>query len=392
MGLDDPACLYSGVTVLDWAIVCFAGALGIWGYRQGLIVGALTLLGFAAGGFAGSRIAPLLLRGGAESPYAPLFAALGALIVGALTAVMLENLALGIRQRVVRGRALHFLDGAGGGTLIAAVALGLAWIFGAVALHTPGAAELRGDVQRSLILRNLNALLPPSGPILNALNRVDPAPSIAGPVLPVAPPDAAIAGDGDVVAAGPSVVKILGTACGLGVEGSGWVAGPGLVVTNAHVIAGQTDTTINTQGGASLDAVPVHYDPKNDLALLRIEADLPALQIAAEAKRGTAAAVLGYPENGPYALAPGRLGDTRTVLSEDAYGRGPVRRAIVLLRGNVRSGNSGGPIVDAEGRVLGTVFATTTSGPAGGYAVPNAIVEKALRQAAAPVDTGSCTS
>lgn len=380
------------MTILDWGIVCFAVALGIWGYRQGLIVGVLTLLGFAAGGFAGGRIGPLLLRGGAESPYAPLFAALGALIVGALTAVTLENLALEIRGRLIRGRALHVLDGIGGGALVAAVALGLAWIFGAVALHTPGAAELRGDVQRSLILRNLNQLLPPSGPILNALNRVDPAPSIAGPVLPVAPPNAAIANDPDVLRAGPSVVKVLGTACGLGIEGSGWVAEPGLVVTNAHVIAGQDDTTITTQSGASLGAVAVHYDPKNDLALLRIDADLPALPIAAKTSRGTAAAVLGYPENGPYSLAPGRLGDTRTVLSEDAYGRGPVNRTIVLLRGSVRSGNSGGPIVDAGGRVLATVFAATTSGPAGGYAVPNRIVETALQEAAVPVDTGSCTS
>ncbi len=380
------------MTVLDWGIVCFAAALGIWGYRQGLIVGLLTLLGFGAGGFAGSRIGPLLLREGAASPYAPLFAALGALLVGALTAVTLENLALGIRARVVRGKALHFLDGVGGGTLIAAVAFGLAWVFGAVALHAPGAAQLRVDVQRSLILRNLNELLPPSGPILNALNRVDPAPSIAGPILPVAPPDATIASDRDVIGAGPSVVRVLGTACGLGVEGSGWVAGPGLVVTNAHVIAGQDDTTVTTQSGASLGAVPVYYNPSDDLALLRIDADVPALPIAQAAGRGMDGAVLGYPENGPYALAPARLGDTRTVLSEDAYGRGPVRRTIVLLRGSVRSGNSGGPIVDSAGRVLATVFAATTSGPSGGYAVPNQIVEKALGKATMPVDTGSCTS
>lgn len=384
--------MYSCVTILDWGIVGFAATLGIWGYRQGLIVGALTLLGFAAGALAGSRIGPLLLREGAESPYAPLFAALAALMVGALTAVTLENLALGVRERVIRGQALHFLDGVGGGTLIAAVAFGLAWIFGAVALHAPGVAELRADVQRSLILRNLNELLPPSGPVLNALNRVDPAPSVAGPILPVAPPNAAVASDPDVLAAGASVVRVLGTACGLGVEGSGWIAAPGLVVTNAHVIAGQDDTTITTQSGASLGAVAVHYDPENDLALLRVDASIPALSRAHKARRATEGAVLGYPENGPYALAPARLGDTRTVLSEDAYGHGEVRRTIVFLRGSVRSGNSGGPVVDLDGRVLGTVFAATTSGPGGGYAVPNQVVERALANATMPVDTGSCTS
>ncbi len=138
---------------------------------------------------------------------------------------------------------LHLADGAGGAALIASVALGLVWVFGAVVLHAPGTAQLRADVQRSLILRSLNEVLPPSGPILHALDRVDPAPSIIGPATPVAVPDPAIAADPDVVGAEGSVVRVLGTACGLGVEGSGWVAGPGLVVTNAHVVAGEDDTT-----------------------------------------------------------------------------------------------------------------------------------------------------
>jgi S1-C subfamily serine protease len=379
------------VTVLDWAIVAFTLALALWGYRQGLIVGALTLVGFAGGAFAGSRVGPLLLTEGSESPYAPLFAALGALLVGALVAVTLEGLALGMRARLIRGRALSMADGAAGAALVAAVALGLAWVFGAVALHVPGTGKLRADVQRSTILRSLNDVLPPSGPVLKALNRVDPAPSIAGPTAPVAPPDAAIADDPDVLDAGPSVVRVLGTACGLGVEGSGWVAAANLVVTNAHVVAGQDDTTVTTGEGAELDAFAVHYDPVNDLALLRIEAPVPALPIAGEPRSGQAGAVLGYPENGPYALTPARLGDTRAILSEDSYGRGPFERSIAFLRGAVRSGNSGGPMVDPRGRVLATVFAATTSGPAGGYAIPNEVVQQALREASTPVDTGPCT-
>ena len=380
------------MTVLDWGIVAFAVAMGIWGYRQGLIVGALTLAGFIGGAFAGSRLGPLLLSGGSESPYSPLFAALGALLVGALVAVMLESVALGLRHRVIRGRTLHALDGAGGAALIVAVALGLAWVFGAAALHTPGTAELRGDVQRSLILRNLNDLLPPSGPVLNALSRVDPAPTISGPAVPVARPDGAIVNDPEVAAARRSVVRILGTACGLGVEGSGWVAAPDLVVTNAHVVAGQDDTTVTTEAGASLPATAVHYDPGNDLAILRIDAPIPALEIASEQRRGTAGALLGYPENGPFKTTPVRLGDTRTVLSEDSYGRGPVQRRIAFLRGSVRSGDSGGPIVDSAGRVLATVFAATASAPAGGFAVPDELVQLALGDTSSPVDTGPCTS
>ncbi len=158
------------------------------------------------------------------------------------------------------------------------------------------------------------------------------------------------------------------------------------------MIAGEDDTTVTTRDGASLDATPVHYDPDNDLALLRVGADLPTLRLAADPSSATAGAVLGYPENGPYAVAPARLGETREAISEDSYGRGPIHRLITSLRGAVRSGNSGGPVVDSRGRVLGTVFAATTSGVKGGFAVPNAIVRAALRETAASVGTGPCTS
>jgi len=385
--------LFVVVTVLDWGIVAFTVALGIWGYRQGLIVGALTLVGFALGAFLGSRAGPLVLRQGPESPYAPLFAALGALLLGAVVAVTLESLALGLRAKVIRKKALHRADGAGGAALVATVALGLVWVFGAVVLHAPGTARLRADVQRSLILRSLNQVLPPSGPVLNALNRVDPAPSISGPATAtVGPPDPAIASDPGVLGAGRSVVRVLGTACGLGIEGSGWAVRPNLIVTNAHVVAGENDTTVITQTGESLSATPVHYDSHNDLALLRIGAALPVLRLSPALQPGNAGAVLGFPENGPYTVAPARFGETREVISEDSYGNGPIHRSISSLRGSVRSGNSGGPIVDSHGRVLGTVFAATTSGPAGGFAVPDDLVQAALRETAPSVNTGPCAN
>ena len=381
------------MTALDWAIVAFTIALALWGYRQGLIVGALTLGGFGLGALLGSRVGPAVLEQGSRSPYAPLFAALGALLVGSLVAVALEGFALGLRSRVVRGQAMHLVDGAGGAVLIGTVALGLAWVFGAVALHAPGATELRRDVQRSVILRSLNGVLPPSGPILNALNRVDPAPQIDGPSTGVGPPDPEVPADPDVRAAGRSVVRVLGTACGLGVEGSGWAGAPGLIVTNAHVVAGEEDTSVTTQDGSSADATAVAYDPRNDLAVLRVDLDLAPLPLVSGPDRGVAGAVLGYPENGPFDVTAARFGETTEVISQDAYGRGPIRRRIASLRGRVRSGNSGGPLVDGAGRVMGTVFAATTSGPPGGFAVPNDVVGPALARAArsGPADTGPCT-
>lgn len=380
------------MTILDWGIVAFTAALAIWGYEQGLIVGAFTLSGFTLGALAGSRLAPALLAQGAQSPYAPMFAALGALMVGAAVAVSLEALGLGLRARLIRGPAMHYADGAGGAALIAAVALGLTWVFGSVALHAPGAGELRRDVQRSLILKRLNDLLPPSGPIINALNRVDPRPSISGPQADVRQPSDAIVNDPDVREAGDSVVKVLGTACGLGVEGSGWMGVPGLVVTNAHVVAGERDTTVTARDGTTVEATAVHYDPTNDLAVLRVNLVLPPLQLAQDPNPGTGAALLGYPENGGFEIAPARFGSTENVISEDSYGRGPVQREMSSLRGTIRSGNSGGPVVDTEGRILATIFAATTNGEPGGYGVPNDVVGEALRESsgAGAVRTGPC--
>jgi S1-C subfamily serine protease len=149
---------------------------------------------------------------------------------------------------------------------------------------------------------------------------------------------------------------------------------------------------VTTVDGASLDAVPVLYDPDNDLALLRIDPSVPPLEMAPEPRRGTRGAVLGYPENGPYALSPARLGETSAAVSEDAYGNGPIQRRVAFLRGSVRSGNSGGPLVDSRGRVLATLFAATTSGPPGGFAIPNDVVDSALDgRTTIAVDTGPCT-
>lgn len=381
------------MSALDWAIVAFTLALGLWGYRQGLIVGAMTLVGFGVGAVAGGRLAPLVLSQGSESPYAPLCAALGALLAGALVAVAVESFALGLRARLIRRRLVHLLDGAGGATLIGAVALGIAWIFGSVALHAPSTAQLRADVQESVILRGLNEVLPPSGPVLNALDRVDPAPSVTGPATPTGAPNRAIAADPDVQRAGESVVRVLGTACGLGVEGSGWMVAPGLVVTNAHVVAGSDDTTVTIPEGVELEATPVYYSPAKDLALLRVGAELPVLTLAAGSESGRNAAVLGYPENGPYVVTPARVGETRSTISEDSYGNGPITRTITSLAGLVRSGNSGGPLVDARGQAIGVVFAATTGGRAGGFAIPAEQVAEAVAEAGgAAVDTGPCTA
>jgi S1-C subfamily serine protease len=386
------------MTSVDWLIVGFSALLAFYGYMQGFVVGSLSLVGFAAGAFIGTRLGPLLLPGGSHSQYAPLFGLLGALLAGGVLASGFEGLGVSARA-ALRLPGLRQVDGLLGAALTACVGLGIAWIVGAIALESSGSQVLRRDIQRSAILSELNQLLPPSGPILHALARFDPLPAVRGPAANVPPPPAGIVAAQEVRVADKSVVRVVGTACGLGIEGSGWVAGPDLVVTNAHVVAGETDTVVQIGGVApGLSARVIDFDSHDDVAVLRVGGlDEPALRLAADPRPGTAAAILGYPLDGPFDAEPGRIGQTEVVSTEDAYGNGPVERSITSLRGFVRPGNSGGPMVDAAGTVVATVFAAITGsssdGIQGGFAVPNALVRDQLVRARGrtdPVPTGRC--
>jgi S1-C subfamily serine protease len=216
---------------------------------------------------------------------------------------------------------------------------------------------------------------------------------VDGPDPGVGAPQRRILRDPDVRAAQASIVRVRGTACGLGVEGSGWVAGGDLVVTNAHVVAGQDDTRVLVRGEPpGIDATLVHFDERNDLALLRTPPlDAPALGLAGDPQPGTAGAILGFPLNGPFDARPARIGSTAQVVSADAYGRGPIRRRITSLRGLVRSGNSGGPVIDGQGQVSTTIFAARTTEERAGYGVPNDVVREALSQPGrSEVSSGPC--
>ncbi len=258
------------MTAIDWLIVAFCVLLAFYGFLQGFIVGALSLAGFAVGAFLGTRIGPLLLPHGSQSPYSPLFGLLGALLAGGVMATGLEGVGFRARRRL-RLPGLQTVDGMLGALLTACVGLGIAWIVGAVVVQSTNSVSLRQNIQQSVILRDLDQLLPPSGPILNALSHFDPLPQIHGPAASVPPPTSGILSTSGVRQAGSSVVRVVGTACGLGVEGSGWVAAPGLVVTNAHVVAGEGDTHVQIGGNSpGLPAEAVDFDPRNDIAVLRV--------------------------------------------------------------------------------------------------------------------------
>ena len=378
------------LTTADWVAFGIVLLAALGGLKRGLVSSAFSLAGLVAGAYVGSRVAPHLLRGGADSAWTPL-----ASLVGAFAGAMLLRALAGTAGSFFRGglrlTPLRFLDSFGGLLLGAATGLAIVWVGAAVALLAPGQTRLRQEVQHSALVRQLDDAVPPRT-LLHLFARVDPFPSIAGPVPPAEPPDADVLAEPTIRTAADSVVKILGTACGIGVEGTGWFARSDLVVTAAHVVAGEHDTIVQIPGTAgSRPADVVAFDVHNDVAVLRVpDADATPLALV-DPEPGASVAIVGYPENGRLQATAGRIGRTSVVFTDDALGRGPVTRTITAVAGEVEHGNSGGPAIDGSGAVQATIFAARI-GSRSGFGVPASIVRHDLDGADEPVSTGGCAS
>jgi S1-C subfamily serine protease len=377
------------VSTADWVVIVVVGIAGLYGISTGFLRGAFSLAGFAFGAYLGARLAPLILTDG--SPYVPVISLAGAVLLGMLGRGVAALLAGVLRSSIGVIPGLRLLDRLAGLALGLVAGVFLCWAIGAVLLYVPGETELRRSVQRSAILSEINQVFPPER-LLEELERVDPIGVFLGPPAIVAPPERGVARDPDVVRASGSVVRVTGIACGLGVEGSGWVAARGLVVTNAHVVAGVVNPRVDTPAGRAFSATVVVFDATNDLAVLRVAGlGARALRLA-DPERSASVALVGYPRNGPLTRVPARLGGTARVLSRDAYGEGPVRRQVTAIRGVVEPGSSGGPGIDAQGRVRTTVFARRPR-QTGGYGIPADFVRNVLARAGRrPVEPTACTS
>ena len=377
------------MSTADWVVIAVVAIAGLYGISTGFLRGAFSLAGFAFGAYLGARLAPLILSDG--SPYVPIIALSGAVLLGTLMRGLAGLLAGALRTSIGVIPGMRLLDRFAGLVLGLVAGVFLCWAIGAVLLYVPGETELRRSVQRSTILSEINDVFPPER-LLEELERVDPIGVFLGPPATVAPPEKGLATDPDVIRASKSVVRVTGIACGLGVEGSGWVATPGLVVTNAHVVAGIRQPRVDTAGGRAFASTVVAFDVTNDLAVLRVSGlGARPLPVAAP-ERAAAVALVGYPRNGPLTRTPARLGGTAEVLSRDAYGRGPVRRQVTAIRGAVEPGSSGGPGIDAQGRVRTTVFARRPR-ETGGYGIPVDVVRKVVAEAGPqPVAATDCTS
>jgi len=377
------------VSTADWVVVGVVAIAGLYGISTGFLRGAFSLLGFAFGAYVGARLAPMILSDG--SPYVPVVSLACAVLLGTISRGLAAMLAGVLRTSIGVIPGMRFLDRLAGLVLGLVAGVFLCWAIGAVLLYVPGETELRRSVQRSAILTEINDVFPPER-LLEELERVDPIGAFLGPPAIVAPPEKGLAKDPDVVRASKSVVRVTGIACGLGIEGSGWIVRRGLVVTNAHVVAGIERPGVDTVGGRAFASTVVAFDVTNDVAVLRAPGlGARPLRVAA-AERGVPVALVGYPRNGPLTRTPARLGGTANVLSRDAYGRGPVRRQVTAIRGIVEPGSSGGPGIDAQGRVRTTVFARRPR-ETGGYGIPVELVQKVVAQAKRrAVPTTDCTS
>jgi hypothetical protein len=377
------------VNLADWIAIVVVLLAAFGGLRRGLVLSAFSLVGLAAGAYVGSRVAPHVLHGGSMSRWTP-----AAGLIGAVIGAMLLQFAALFAGSFIRGGLklppLRLIDTAGGLLLGTAIGLGIVWVGASVALLTPGETRIRQEVERSAIVKHLDAALPPRT-LLNLLARIDPFPSIVGPKPPSLPPSKGVLRDPSVRAAATRVVKVIGFACGVGVEGTGWVAANDLLVTAAHVVAGEENTTIEIPGqGLSRRADVVVLDVHNDIAVLHVEnLGLKPLQLA-DPRSGAAVAIIGYPLDGGLRATPGRIGLTATVLTQDALGHGPVTRTITAVAGDVQHGDSGGPAVDAGGSVQSSIFAARLNS-ASGYGVPPSIIRDDLANAGTQrVSTGSC--
>jgi S1-C subfamily serine protease len=368
---------------LDWVAIAVVALAAVSGLRRGLVAGVLSLLGLVGGAVLGARIAPELLGEGARA--IPLLT-LGAAAAGGLLGQWLGGLVGGwARRSLWLIPPLRVLDAGGGFFLGIASGLVAMWVVGVALLYAPGADELRRTAQESLVVSELTEAVEP-GEVVDALGRIDPFLTIVGPSSGVEEPDPAIVRDPDVRAARASIVRIRGVACGLGIEGSGWVAAPGLVVTNAHVVAGIRAPLVDRGDGRARSGRVVAFDAANDVAVVRVPGlRLPALRFG-DVTPGAPAAALGFPGNGPFTALPARVGKTATVPSRDAFGRVRLARELVVFRGEVEGGASGGPVVGVDGRVATTVFARRRASD-DGYGVPNDLVREALASVGQALDT-----
>jgi S1-C subfamily serine protease len=370
------------------------------GYRRGFWLSLAQYAGLVLGVIIGAALAPLLMDALniSDSTVRSLLAVLVLVVLGAIGSSAGYWVGEPIRLRLLAHPESGRIDSFAGAIFSALALLSVSWFLGLSLARVP-TPQVSSAIQRSAIIRTLDAIFPRPPAFLARVEAIIAGvnfPAAFSGLEPVAPsvlPLPASVNTPGIQAAASETLKIRGLGCGGIVFGSGFPVGPGMVLTNAHVVAGTQGTKVLNPTGQSLDARVVLFDPERDVAILYV----PRLALApineASAQKGTEGAAIGYPGGGAEKVSPAVVNGEVQAEGRDIYGQNLVVRHILIMQADVQPGNSGGPLVDLDGNVVGVIFAASTSQPGQAYALTDAEVQPDIDKAqgrTAPVPIGPC--
>jgi S1-C subfamily serine protease len=392
------------VNVVDLVLVVGMIVFAVIGWKRGFLYGIFGLVGFLIGAGIGLWLTPLVVGGWEPGIGRAVVAVVLVFVCAIVGQVGIGWFGKRLKEAVTWAPAA-MLDSTLGAILSVVSMLLVVWLVASVAVPS-GRNPIGHAVRNSTILGLVDYVVPDSA--ANATGQIQSLVDNAGfpavfaglapePVRAVAKPDAAIVRRQGVVEAAANTVKITGVAvgCDRGLEGSGFAFAPQRVITNAHVVAAVDHPTVfmgdDNRGYA---ARVIYFDPREDIAVLDVP-DLPAqpLPIGLDVERGQNVAVVGYPNDGPLTADAARVRNVILARGHDIYGSGSVVREVISMRVEVHPGNSGGPVLDAAGKVVGVVFAASADDADTGYAMTMKQVSDAIAagvSATEAVDTGSC--
>jgi S1-C subfamily serine protease len=396
------------VSWVDVVVVVLALIAAVSGWRHGIAVALLSFVGVLGGAIIGVRLAPLLAEGISNTSTRVIVSVAVVVLVVVLGETTGVFLGRRVRDRITGERTL-VIDSTLGAILQALAVIGAAWLV-ALPLASAGLPAIASGVRGSQVLRAVDSVMPAVAKQVPAQlrqllgNSGFPdvlSPFAQTPVSATGPPDTSLARSPAAALVRPSVLKIRGKApsCQRQLEGSGFVFGPELVLTNAHVVAGTDTTTVEGPGKhgrvSDLPARIIYYDPQVDVAVLRVPGlTAKPLSFAPGAEMpGDDGIVLGYPLDGPFLVTPARIRQEINLKGPDIYDSGEVIRDVYTVRAVVQSGNSGGPMIDTSGRVTGVVFGAALDDPETGFVLTVPQISAAVRAApgrTAAVAPGTC--
>jgi S1-C subfamily serine protease len=388
------------VNALDIIILVLVAAAAIHGLRLGAAIQVVSFTGFILGLALGALLVYLIaphIHGSATK-------AIVAMLLLFIPAGFLGGVGrqLGVHAwRAIRDSRLGKADAAAGCVLAVAGTLVLSWLFASVLVNSQFNV-VSSQIDSSKIIRALDQVMPPVPNKFLTVERylsqqgfplvfANIVPEEPGPVTVATPAQVKAASDADAA----STVKIVGYGCGgIQQEGSGFVVAPHLVVTNAHVVAGISNLTVETLFDSDHRAFAVYFDPKLDLAVLEVEGPslpMPPLHLDSQVvERGTRAVVLGYPEDGPFNAQPAGVEGRSEAVGLDIYGNAETTRTVYTLDAFIRPGNSGGPLIEPNGLVIGVVFSRLSGSNDEGFALASPAVLAGVQKAEAhPVRTST---